>query len=120
VPPAASEAFAVQLAIADGAGVIGTGRPKNQTFIAQLGAIPLPYRQGLADRVRALDIDRLDLALDVAGAGSLPELITITGTAASVLTIADFTGPQLGVRPSLGELGELGERHGPDAACSPT
>ena len=40
MPPAASEAFAVQLAIADGAGVIGTGRPKNQTFIAQLGAIP--------------------------------------------------------------------------------
>jgi hypothetical protein len=49
----------------------------------------------------------------VAGAGSLPELIKITGAAASVLTIAGFTGPELGVQLSLGELGgEPGGRHG--------
>jgi hypothetical protein len=50
----------------------------------------------LAERVRALDIEPVDLALDAAGAGSLAELIAITGTAASVLTIADFTGPTPG------------------------
>jgi NADPH:quinone reductase-like Zn-dependent oxidoreductase len=104
---------AVQLAIARGARVIGTGRPESQTFIARLGATPVTYGQGLAGRVRALDIERVDLALDVAGAGSLPELIVITGTAASVLTIADFTGPELGVRLSVGELGgEPDGRHG--------
>jgi NADPH:quinone reductase-like Zn-dependent oxidoreductase len=104
---------AVQLAIARGARVIGTGRPENQTFIAQLGAIPVTYGQGLAERVHALDIERVDLALDVAGAGSLPELIAITGTAELVLTIADFTGPKLGVRLSLGEVGgEPDGRHG--------
>lgn len=104
---------AVQLAIARGARVILTGRPENQTFIAQFGAIPVTYGQGLAERVRALDIERVDLALDVAGAGSLPDLIAITGTAASVLTIADFTGPQLGVRLLLGEPGgEPDGRHG--------
>lgn len=104
---------AVQLAIARGARVIGTGRPENQTFIAQLGAIPVTYGQGLAERVHALDIERVDLALDLAGAGSLPELIGITGTPESVLTIADFTGPKLGVRLSLGEFGgEPDGRHG--------
>lgn len=104
---------AVQLAIARGARVIGTGRPENQTFIAGLGAIPVTYGQGLAERVRALGIEPVDLALDVAGAGSLPDLIAITGTAASVLTIADFTGPKLGVRVSLGEFGgEPDGRHG--------
>jgi NADPH:quinone reductase-like Zn-dependent oxidoreductase len=90
--------------------VIGTGSPENQTFIAQLAAIPTTYGQGLPGRVRALHGGQVDLALDVAGAGSLPELIAITGTAASVVTIADFAGPQLGVRVSLGDLG--GEPHG--------
>jgi NADPH:quinone reductase-like Zn-dependent oxidoreductase len=104
---------AVQLAIARGARVIGTGRPENQAFIAGLGAIPVAYGPGLAERVRALGIEPVDLALDVAGAGSLPDLVAITGTAASVLTIADFTGPKLGVRVSLGELGgEPDGRHG--------
>jgi NADPH:quinone reductase-like Zn-dependent oxidoreductase len=100
---------AVQLAIARGARVIGTGSPDNQTFIAQLAAIPTTYGKG----VRALHDGRVDLALHVAGAGSLPELIAITGTAASVVTIADFAGPQLGVRLSLGDLGgEPNGRHG--------
>ena len=104
---------AVQLAIARGARVIGTGSPENQAFIAQLGAIPTTYGEGLSERVRALHEGRVDFALDVAGAGSLPELIAITGTAASVVTIADFTGPRLGVRLSTGDLGgEPNGRHG--------
>ena len=104
---------AVQLAVARGARVIGTGSPDNQTFIAQLAAIPTTYGKGLPERVRALHDGRVDLALHVAGAGSLPELIAITGTAASVVTIADFGGPQLGVRLSLGDLGgEPNGRHG--------
>jgi putative YhdH/YhfP family quinone oxidoreductase len=104
---------AVQLAIVRGAVVIGTGSPESQAFIARLGAVPTTYGQGLPERVRALHDGRVDLALDVAGAGSLPELIAITGTAASVVTIADFTGPRLGVRLSTGDLGgEPNGRHG--------
>jgi NADPH:quinone reductase-like Zn-dependent oxidoreductase len=103
----------VQLAIARGARVIGTGRSENHPFIAELSAVPVTYGHGLAEQVRALGIERVDLALDVAGAGSLPQLIAITGTAASVLTLADFTGPKFGVRLSLGELGgEPDGRHG--------
>lgn len=104
---------AVQLAVARGARVIGTGRPENHAFIAGLGAVPVAYGPGLAERVRDLVPGGIDLALDVAGAGSLRDLITITGAPASVLTIADFTGPKLGVGISRGELGgEPGGRHG--------
>ena len=105
--------IAVQLAIARGARVIGTGRAENQTFIAGLGAIPVVSGTGLPGRVHALDVDHVDRALDIAGAGSLPDLVAITGTPASVLTIADFTGPTLGVGVSVGELGgEPDGRHG--------
>ena len=104
---------AVQLAIARGARVIGTGRPENQPFIAKLGATPVTYGPGLPERVRALGIGRVDLALDIAGADALPELIAITETPATVLTIADFTAPKRGVRLSLGELGGQPDgRHG--------
>ncbi|MFC4121749.1 NADP-dependent oxidoreductase [Nonomuraea zeae] len=112
---------AVRLAIARGAHVIGTARPESHAFLAELGAVPVAYGPGLADRVRALapapavapGAGRVDLALDVAGAGSLPELIAITGTPAAVLTLADFGGPELGVGLSRGELaGEPGGRHG--------
>ncbi|RMB87012.1 NADP-dependent oxidoreductase [Streptomyces shenzhenensis] len=110
---------AVQLAVARGARVIGTGSPANQTFIAGLGALPTTYGQGLPERVRALWNGRVDLALDVAGAGSLPELVALTGTADSVVTIADFTARQLGVRLSSGELGgEPNGHHGLAAAAA--
>ena len=101
---------AVQLAIARGARVIGTGSRENQAFIEELGAIATTYGPGLPERVGNLQVGRVDRALDIAGAGSLTDLISITGTAASVLTIADFTGPQLGVRVSVGDFG--GEPHG--------
>ncbi|WP_393087463.1 NADP-dependent oxidoreductase [Streptomyces sp. LN704] len=101
--------IAVQLAAARGARVIGTGRPGSHDFLAGLGAIPVAYGPGLAERVRALGIPRIDHALDVAGAGSLDELITLTGGAEQVVTLADFTGPGRGVRLSLGRYGS-----GPD------
>jgi NADPH:quinone reductase-like Zn-dependent oxidoreductase len=92
--------IAVQLAVARGVRVIGTGRADSQEFIAGLGARPTTYGPGLAERVGTAD-----RALDVGGAGSLPELIAITGSVSSVVTIADFSGPKLGVRLSVGALG---------------
>jgi NADPH:quinone reductase-like Zn-dependent oxidoreductase len=97
--------IAVQLAIARGAHVIGTGSSSNQEFIASLGATPTTYGDGLAERIGAIHDGRVDLALHIAGTGSLPQLLAITGTAAFVVTIADFSGADLGVRVSVGELG---------------
>ena len=97
---------AVQLAVARGARVIGTASPANHDYLRTLGAEPVAYGDGLVDRVRALAPGGVDLALDVAGSGVLPELIELAGGAGHVLTVADFSGAQQhGVRFSRGDDG---------------
>ncbi|WP_406208977.1 NADP-dependent oxidoreductase [Kitasatospora sp. NBC_01560] len=97
---------AVQLAVARGARVIGTAGPANHAYLRSLGAEPVAYGEGMAERVRALAPGGTDLALDVAGSGVLPELVGLTGAAANVVTIADFAGAQEhGVRFSRGDTG---------------
>jgi NADPH:quinone reductase-like Zn-dependent oxidoreductase len=66
---------AVQLAVARGARVIGTASPANHDYLRALGAEPVAYGEGLTARVRALAPGGVDLALDAAGSGVLPELI---------------------------------------------
>ncbi|MGI5208374.1 NADP-dependent oxidoreductase [Spirillospora sp. CA-108201] len=107
---------AVQLAAARGVRVIGTGGPANQESLRSLGAEPVVYGEGLVERVRALAPGGVDLALDVAGGGVLPELIELAGGAEHVVTVADFAGARRhGVRFSRGDdgravhaLGEIG------------
>ncbi|KAA8883809.1 NADP-dependent oxidoreductase [Nocardia colli] len=97
---------AVQLAVARGARVIGTGSPATHDFLRSLGAEAVAYGAGMAERVRALAPDGVDLALDVAGSGILPELIELAGGATHVVTLADFAGAeQYGVRFSRGDAG---------------
>jgi NADPH:quinone reductase-like Zn-dependent oxidoreductase len=97
---------AVQLAVVRGARVIGTARPANHEYLNSLGAEPVAYGEGLVQRVRALAPYGVDLALDVAGSGVLPELIDLAGGAEHVVTIADFAGAQEhGVRFSRGDSG---------------
>src|SRR5690242_13617087 len=85
---------AVQLAVVRGARVIGTASPRNHEYLRSLGAEPVAYGKGLAERIRALAPDGVDLALDVAGSGVLPELIELAGGPDHVVTIADFGGAQ--------------------------
>lgn len=97
---------AVQLAVARGARVIGTASPVNHDYLRSLGAEPVVYGQGLVERVRALAPDGVDLALDVAGSGVLPELIELAGGPEHVVTLADFAGAQEhGVTFSRGDAG---------------
>src|SRR2546421_3598489 len=97
---------AVQLAVVRGARVIGTASPANHDYLRSLGAEPVAYGEGLAGRVRAVAPDGVDLALDVAGSGVLPELIELAGGAGRVLTVADFSGArEHGVRFSSGAAG---------------
>jgi NADPH:quinone reductase-like Zn-dependent oxidoreductase len=99
-------AAAVQLAAARGARVIGTASPANHEFLRSLGAEPVAYGAGLTGRVRALAPAGVDLALDVAGSGVLPELIELAGGAGNVITVADFAGAtEHGVRFSRGDAG---------------
>ncbi|MBF6173011.1 NADP-dependent oxidoreductase [Nocardia blacklockiae] len=97
---------AVQLAVARGARVIGTAGPANHEYLRTLGAEPISYGDGLGERVRALAPDGVDLALDVAGSGVLPELVALAGGPDHVVTIADFAGAhEHGVRFSRGDTG---------------
>ncbi|MFE2373862.1 NADP-dependent oxidoreductase [Streptomyces sp. NPDC059398] len=97
---------AVQLAVARGARVIGTGGPANHAYLRSLGAEPVAYGEGLGERVRALAPAGVDRALDVAGSGVLPELIGLAGGPEQVVTVADFGGArEHGVRFSRGDDG---------------
>ncbi|HYQ69851.1 NADP-dependent oxidoreductase [Actinophytocola sp.] len=95
----------VQLAVARGARVIGTARPASHQFLRELGVEPVDYGPGLPARIRPLTAAPVDRALDVAGAGSLGELIELAGTADNVVTLADFDAATYGVRLSTGRLG---------------
>ena len=97
---------AVQLAAARGARVIGTASSANHDYLRSLGAEPVAYGEGLVDRVRALAPDGVDVALDVAGNGVLPELIELAGGPEHVVTVTDFGGArEHGVRFSSGDAG---------------
>lgn len=59
--------MAVQLAVAKGAKVIATASPRRHEFLAELGATPVAYGEGLIDRVRQAAPDGVDVALDLVG-----------------------------------------------------
>jgi NADPH:quinone reductase-like Zn-dependent oxidoreductase len=95
--------YAVQLAVARGATVIGTASEAHQEDVRALGATPVVYGEGLVDRVRAVAPQGVDLAFETAGKGALRDLVTLTGSPDKALTIADYAGAQeLGVVFSSG------------------
>src|SRR3954471_7005276 len=96
---------AVQLARARAARVIGTASERNHEFLRSLGAEPTTYGDGMAERVRALAPDGVDLAFDTAGRGAIPDLIELTGDPAKVATIADFSAAGLGAKVTSGGEG---------------
>jgi NADPH:quinone reductase-like Zn-dependent oxidoreductase len=89
---------AAQFALADGVTVIGTASPGNHDRLRSLGVIPTTYGPGLVERVAELAPGGVDYVLDTAGKGSMPDLIAIAGDPAKVITIADFSAAQSGVR----------------------
>jgi NADPH:quinone reductase-like Zn-dependent oxidoreductase len=84
---------AVQFAVRRGARVIGAGSPATHDWLRSLGAEPVAYGEEMVDAVRALAPEGVDLALDVAGAGDLADLIALTGGSTdAVVTVADVAG----------------------------
>jgi len=63
--------FAVQIAVAQGARVIGTASEKNHDYLRSLGAIPVAYGEGLVERVREIAPDGVDAVLDLIGGDAL-------------------------------------------------
>ncbi|SEQ35588.1 NADPH:quinone reductase [Lentzea xinjiangensis] len=103
----------LQIARDRGIAVIGTAGAANQDYLRGLGALATTYDEGWVERVRRLG--SVDAALDLAGAGVLPELVELTGDPRKVVSIADLGTPELGTLFS-GEAGSM-----PDAlaeACA--
>lgn len=94
---------AVQLAVALGASVVGTASPANHDFLRSLGAVPVAYGAGLAERVRAAAPQGVDAVFDAAGQDALPVSIALRGgTTDRIVTIADMHAADHGVVFSAG------------------
>src|SRR4029077_15934574 len=68
---------------------------RDQTLARELGATPVRYGAGLADRVRALGPG--DAVLDAAGKGVLADAIALTGGPERVITLSDPPAADFGV-----------------------
>jgi NADPH:quinone reductase-like Zn-dependent oxidoreductase len=94
-------AVAVQMGLARGARVIASASEANQDYLREIGAVPVRYGQGVADRVRAA-AGRVDAVFDVAGKTPIEELIRLVSEPSQVLSIANFTAAEAGARVSGG------------------
>ncbi|MET8163775.1 NADP-dependent oxidoreductase [Streptomyces sp. NPDC005329] len=97
--------FAVQLAVARGAKVIGTASERNHDLLRRLGAVPVTYGEGLLDRVRAIAPDGVDAVLDASGHGEIPDSIELAGGPDRVLTIVAFDAADTGIQLHQGTAG---------------
>lgn len=86
----------LQIARARGITVIGTGGAASQGYLRGLGALATTYGEGWVERVRRLG--EVDAALDLSGSGVIGDLLDLTGDTARVVSIADLSAPQYGVR----------------------
>jgi NADPH:quinone reductase-like Zn-dependent oxidoreductase len=90
----------IQFAIGRGLTVIGTASERNHDYLEHLGAIPITYGAGLVESVSQFAPGGVDGALDISGAGVIPDLVALAGDPAKVISIADFTASSHGVRVS--------------------
>ncbi|KPI21761.1 NADPH:quinone reductase [Actinobacteria bacterium OK006] len=100
--------FAVQLAVARGARVIGTASESNHEQLRSLGAEPVTYGEGLVDRVRAIAPQGVDAVLDASGRGEIPDSIELAGGPARVLTLVAFDAADTGIQVHMSAPGESG------------
>jgi NADPH:quinone reductase-like Zn-dependent oxidoreductase len=95
-------AVAVQLAVSRGLRVIASAGAGNQAYLRELGAVPVEYGDGVADRVRAAAGGDLDGVFDVAGKTPVDELISLVPRPDQVVSIANFGAAASGARVTGG------------------
>ncbi len=87
--------IATQLAVFRGIKVISAVSEHDETLASKLGAKPVRYGAGLADRVRTLG--RVDAVFDAAGKGVLGDAVTLAGGPERVITLSDPAASEFGV-----------------------
>ena len=95
-------ATAVQMAQARGARVIASSGEANQDYLREIGATPVLYGEGVADRVRAAAGGPVDAVLDVAGKTPVEELISLAPEPSQVVSIANYMAAEAGARVTGG------------------
>ncbi|MBW8818618.1 MAG: NADP-dependent oxidoreductase [Streptomyces sp.] len=92
--------IAVQLAVARGATVLGTASPARHELLRDLGAIPIAYGPGLADRVRAAAPEGVHAAADLVGTDEAVDVsVELVADRSRIATIAGFgRGAQAGIK----------------------
>src|SRR6185312_7693188 len=89
-------AVAVQMAVARGARVIASSSEANHDYLREIGATPVLYGDGVADRVRAA------AGFDVAGRTPVEDLISLVPEPSQVVSIANFAAGEAGARVTGG------------------
>jgi NADPH:quinone reductase-like Zn-dependent oxidoreductase len=106
--------LAVQIAPLLGASrVIGTASQRNHAFLAELGAEPVEYGAGLAERLRELAPGGIDAACDFVGGDAVEISRSVVSDPARIVSITNPAGvKEVGgryvfVRPNTEQLGQL-------------
>jgi NADPH:quinone reductase-like Zn-dependent oxidoreductase len=95
-------AVTVQMAVARGARVIASAGEANDDYLREIGAVPVRYGEGVADRVRAAAGGPVAAVFDVAGRTPAEELVGLVPEPSQVVSIANFTAGAAGARVTGG------------------
>lgn len=106
--------LAVQIARHEGCRVVGTASERNHEHLRSLGAEPVEYGDGLADRLRELAPDGFDAAFDTVGGEALRVSAETLAEGGRLASIADnevfsYGGRYAFVRPDAADLAQLAE-----------
>jgi NADPH:quinone reductase-like Zn-dependent oxidoreductase len=124
---------AVQLAVRDGATVIGLASEPNHQWLRDHGVVPVTYGDGVADRVRQAADGGVDALIDTVGGGYVELGLELGVAPQRIDTIADFeavekhgvkadgnaVGASTEVLAELASLVDAGELEIPIAATYP-
>jgi NADPH:quinone reductase-like Zn-dependent oxidoreductase len=95
-------AIAVQMAAARGIRVVASSSEANHGYLEEIGAIPVLYGEGMADRVMAATGGQVHAVFDVAGKTPVEQLVALVPAPAKVLSIANFSAGEIGAQVTGG------------------
>lgn len=90
------------MAAARGARVIASSSEANHNYLREIGATPVRYGEGVANRVREAAGGPVDAVFDVAGKAPVDDLIRLVPEPAQVVSIANFGAGETGARVTGG------------------